>query len=122
MTPENLPLSDISHSRSRKLGILDLLGFWVGFHHRDVLENEYFRKQGLQPETPEPTMTLVTQDESERLLQDLRKWTSAKHGRQVEIARAIGTSKQKVSDWLSGRVKPGVRWHFEIRRFLDERN
>src|ERR1700756_4328001 len=77
--------------------------------------------QGLQTASLEPIMSTVTQDETQRLLRDLRAWCDGRRGRRVEIARALGTSRQQIGNWLSGRVSPGVRWHFKIRRFLDER-
>ena len=44
----------------------------------------------------------------EKLMEDLRVWVDAEYGRRAELARKLGVSRQRVTDWLSGRLTPDL--------------
>jgi hypothetical protein len=44
-------------------------------------------------------------EKTQELLVELQYWCEQKWGRQTQVARAVGTTPQIVSDWLSGRKK-----------------
>ena len=41
------------------------------------------------------------------------------HGRQKEIAHAIGVSEQVLSNWIHGSRSPSLESFFKIKDFLD---
>jgi DNA-binding transcriptional regulator YiaG len=38
---------------------------------------------------------------TDKLLAETKEWCDAQHGRRSELARAVGTSPQIVTDWLA---------------------
>jgi hypothetical protein len=40
---------------------------------------------------------------TEKLLEELRRWCDAEHGRRVLVARKMGVERQVVTNWLAGR-------------------
>ena len=45
-------------------------------------------------------------------------WCHAKHGRQKELARALGVSDQWVSNWVTGMRIPNLEHGLRIQVFL----
>jgi transcriptional regulator with XRE-family HTH domain len=66
------------------------------------------------------SLALMPPEEVERLVSELRDWCGAKYGRQVEVAVALGVTKQQISNWLSGRRTPSTKYYFAIRDFLEK--
>jgi hypothetical protein len=42
-------------------------------------------------------------ERTRELLEALKAWCDLEYGRRAEAARAIGTTRQTVSDWFAGR-------------------
>jgi DNA-binding XRE family transcriptional regulator len=61
---------------------------------------------------------LSGRDEVEELLAQVSGWCSEQHGRQTQIAKAIGTKPQAINDWISGRKKPTAKYALSLARFL----
>ena len=53
-----------------------------------------------------------------RLLRELQNWCSEKRGRNTEIAKMLGVSRQTVSDWFAGRSVPTLSTGLKIQAFL----
>ena len=49
-------------------------------------------------------------------------WCHAKHGRQKELARALGVSDQWVSNWVTGQRIPNLEHGLRIQVFLRRRS
>jgi len=60
----------------------------------------------------------VPAKEVDDLMERMADWCSQKHGRQQEIARAIGVSRQHVANLLARRRKPTLAQFLAIRDFL----
>jgi len=56
----------------------------------------------------------------ETLLDTLREWCEAEHGRNAEIADHLGVSRQLVTDWLKGRAIPTLSSGLKLQAFLKE--
>ena len=56
----------------------------------------------------------------ERLLDELRAWCDAKHGRQAELAAYLQIDYRRVHDWLSGRTWPSLAMGLKLQEFLEE--
>jgi len=50
--------------------------------------------------------TPAVKSEMEKLLSDVRGMTTAK-GRKAKLARDLGVSLSRISEWLSGKYEPG---------------
>jgi len=58
--------------------------------------------------------------ESERLIAELTAYCDKQgFGARSRVAKALGVTRQQLTNWLTGFRKPGVDWHFKIRAFLD---
>jgi DNA-binding XRE family transcriptional regulator len=57
-------------------------------------------------------------DEVEELLAQVSGWCSEQHGRQTQIAKAIGAKPQAINDWINGRKKPTAKYALRLARFL----
>ena len=62
--------------------------------------------------------SVMADPETERLLSELRDWCKAEYGRQSEIARALGVSRQQVYDWINRRTMPTLEMGFRLQSFL----
>lgn len=56
--------------------------------------------------------------EVKKLMEDLRAWVDAEYGRRADLARELGVSRQRVSDWLSGRLTPDLEHGLAILEIL----
>jgi transcriptional regulator with XRE-family HTH domain len=56
--------------------------------------------------------------EVDDLIERMTAWCSQKHGRQQEMAKAIGVSKQHVTNLLARRRNPTLAQFLAIRDFL----
>jgi transcriptional regulator with XRE-family HTH domain len=56
--------------------------------------------------------------EVKKLMEDLRAWVDAEYGRRPDLARKLGVSRQRVSDWLSGRLTPDLEHGLAILKIL----
>ena len=62
--------------------------------------------------------SVMADPEIERLLSELRDWCKAQYGRQSEVARALGVSRQQVYDWINRRTMPTLAMGFRLQGFL----
>jgi transcriptional regulator with XRE-family HTH domain len=60
----------------------------------------------------------VPDEELAELISNLRTWAWQQHGRQKELATAMGVSEETVSRWLAGKKRPSLKKFFELRDFL----
>ena len=56
--------------------------------------------------------------ETDKLIAELRAWCEQEHGRRVKIAKQLGTSRQRISDWLAGRKSPTLEQGLKLQAFL----
>jgi hypothetical protein len=55
---------------------------------------------------------------TEELLLKLRRWCNGDRGRRVIVAKAVGVTRQRVSDWFAGRSKPTSEQILAVQAFL----
>ena len=60
----------------------------------------------------------MNKSEVKKLMARLAEWCHAKHGRQRELARALGVSDQWVSNWVTGQRIPNLEHGLRIQVFL----
>jgi len=63
------------------------------------------------------TLSRMPPEEVELLLIELQAWCKEKHGRQRELADAIGVSEQVVSNWLYRRKNPSLPYWLKLVAF-----
>jgi transcriptional regulator with XRE-family HTH domain len=63
---------------------------------------------------------MAPSEESDKLIAELRAWCGREHGRGVQIAKQLGTSRQRVSDWLAGRKSPTLEQGLKLQAFLQK--
>jgi transcriptional regulator with XRE-family HTH domain len=62
----------------------------------------------------------VSEDELKRVMQALKQWAKQGHGRQKQIADAIGVTEPTLSNWIAGRKRPSLAKFFALREFLQK--
>jgi transcriptional regulator with XRE-family HTH domain len=67
---------------------------------------------------PRPKSRPKSHPEIEKTISELKAWCAEERGRQIEIARFFGVSRQSVNDWLNRDANPMANTLFEIRDFL----
>jgi DNA-binding XRE family transcriptional regulator len=60
----------------------------------------------------------VSQEETEKLMAELRAWADAEYGRRADLARMLGVYRQQITDWLAGRKSPTLEQGLKIQAFL----
>lgn len=60
----------------------------------------------------------VSSKEYEKLMKDLAEWCSVQHGRQAELAKRLGVTKQTVNHWLLRRRKISFDQAVAIRKII----
>lgn len=60
----------------------------------------------------------MSHPEIEKMVSDLRTWCKEERGRNVEVAKMAGVSRQLVSDWFSRKTDPMAETLFMLRDFL----
>jgi transcriptional regulator with XRE-family HTH domain len=60
----------------------------------------------------------MSQEETEKLIADLKAWADAEYGRRSELARMLGVSRQRITDWLAGRKLPTLEQGLKLQAFL----
>jgi DNA-binding XRE family transcriptional regulator len=58
-------------------------------------------------------------ERTESLISELEAWCSEKRGRQTELAKAIGVTRQAVNFWLTRRSNPTSEQTLAIVAFLE---
>lgn len=58
--------------------------------------------------------------EVEALISKLRAYCKERHGRNTEIAKMLGVSRQLVTDWFSGKAVPTLSTGLRIQTFLKQ--
>lgn len=56
--------------------------------------------------------------EVEKLIQELTVWVDAEYGRRADLARQLGVTRQRVTDWLAGRKAPSLEQGLTILQIL----
>jgi transcriptional regulator with XRE-family HTH domain len=59
-------------------------------------------------------------EELDSLMKDLSDWCKGIRGRQKVVAEVVGVSEQTLSNWISGRKRPGLANYLKIKAFLRE--
>jgi plasmid maintenance system antidote protein VapI len=57
-------------------------------------------------------------EEFEILITDLKTWADVEHGRRSKLARILGVSRQRVTDWIAGRKAPTLEQGLKLQAFL----
>jgi DNA-binding transcriptional regulator YiaG len=65
-----------------------------------------------------PPHAQTARPEVKLLKHPLRAWCEQEHGRRVQIAKQLGTSRQRISDWLAGRKSPTLEQGLLLQAFL----
>ena len=60
----------------------------------------------------------MSDPEIQSTLTKLKEWCEAEYGRQAEIARVLGVSRQLVTDWFRGKAIPTWSTGLKIQAFL----
>lgn len=60
----------------------------------------------------------VSEDELRRVMTALKKWAKGGHGRQKQLAEAIGVTEPTLSNWLALRKRPSLTKFFALRDFM----
>ena len=66
------------------------------------------------------TLPCMPPREVEKLIADLEAWCDAEHGRRTELAKAVGMSKQHVTNLLARRRGITLEHYFAIKEFLEK--
>jgi len=48
----------------------------------------------------------MSQEETEKLMAELKAWADTEYGRRAEIARMLGVHRRQITNWISGRKAP----------------
>jgi transcriptional regulator with XRE-family HTH domain len=56
--------------------------------------------------------------EVEKLIRELTAWVDAEYGRRADLARQLGVTRQRVTDWLAGRKTPTLEQGLAILGIL----
>jgi transcriptional regulator with XRE-family HTH domain len=59
--------------------------------------------------------------ELDALMNELKAWCKAKHGRQKELADKLGINAQLLSNWIARRKTPGLQKYLALQAFLKRR-
>jgi transcriptional regulator with XRE-family HTH domain len=57
-------------------------------------------------------------EDPQAVIDELKRWCDAKYGRQAQLARQFGVSRQLVNDWFSGKAMPRIKLWLELKDFL----
>jgi predicted XRE-type DNA-binding protein len=60
----------------------------------------------------------MSQEETEKLMAELKAWVDAEYGRRAEIARLLDIPRQRVTDWFAGRYTPTLEQGLRLVAFL----
>jgi predicted transcriptional regulator len=57
-------------------------------------------------------------DEVDALMDELLAWCKAERGRQKELARELGVTEQVMSNWLSKRKTPSLKYWLQLQVYV----
>ena len=60
-------------------------------------------------------------EEIDKIVAELKAWTTQGRGRQKQVADALKIDEALVSNWISGRKRPGLKYYFALQAFLKKR-
>jgi predicted XRE-type DNA-binding protein len=60
----------------------------------------------------------MSDEETRKLMNELKAWVDAEYGRRAQIARELNVSRQRVTDWLSDRYAPTLEQGLSLKAFL----
>ena len=62
--------------------------------------------------------------ETKKLLKELKAWCDepGTKGRRVEVAKLLGTPRQTITNWLSGRQQPTGEQALVVLKFLKQKH
>jgi hypothetical protein len=58
---------------------------------------------------------------TQKLLDALKAWCDQEYGRRSEIAKVVGTTRQAITHWFSGRRSPTSEQILIVQEFLKAR-
>jgi plasmid maintenance system antidote protein VapI len=60
----------------------------------------------------------MSQEETEKLMGELKAWADAEYGRRADVARMLGVPRQRVTNWISGHGTPTLEQGLRLQAFL----
>jgi hypothetical protein len=60
----------------------------------------------------------MSQEETEKLMADLKAWVDVEYGRRANIARMLGVPRQRVTNWIAGQGTPTLEQGLRLQAFL----
>jgi len=66
-------------------------------------------------------LSAMPPEEIDKIVAELRVWTKQARGRQKQAADALGIDEALLSNWISGRKRPGLKYYFALQAFLKKR-
>jgi DNA-binding XRE family transcriptional regulator len=60
----------------------------------------------------------MTEDEIERVINELKELAGEEYGGQSELARKLGVPRQRINDWFTGKRTPELKAWLKIQEFL----
>jgi plasmid maintenance system antidote protein VapI len=64
---------------------------------------------------------LMSQEETKKLMAELKAWADGEYGRRAEIARMLGVPRQRVTNWIAGQGTPTLEQGLRLQAFLKKR-
>jgi hypothetical protein len=72
--------------------------------------------------TLHPLKTLMSREETDKLLAELKTWADSEYGRRAEIGRLLGVPRQRVTNWIAGQGAPTLEQGLRLQAFLKKQN
>jgi DNA-binding XRE family transcriptional regulator len=60
----------------------------------------------------------MTEDEIQRVINELKEWAGEEYGGQSALARQLGVPRQRINDWFTGKRTPELKSWLKIQEFL----
>jgi predicted XRE-type DNA-binding protein len=64
------------------------------------------------------TVALMTDNEIDELINELKAWVEQTGVKQATLARMLGINRQRLNDWFMGKTKPNLAAWLKIKSFL----
>jgi hypothetical protein len=60
----------------------------------------------------------MSQEETEKLMAELKTWADAEYGRRAKVARMLGVPRQRVTNWIASQGTPTLEQGLRLQAFL----
>jgi hypothetical protein len=60
----------------------------------------------------------MSQEETEKLMAELKAWVDVEYGRRAELSRMLGVPRQRVTNWIAGQGAPTLEQGLRLQAFL----